>query len=129
MSEPVGLVLFKSNGRFVGIDSSEIIKVVDSGKDIGTKQEQAGAANLIYSDKLLEEKTANNYTSALIIKNNNNKQFILKIPVLVDMISVPDTDIIPVPEFIKNRQNPFLVWGFIEKGRDLIMLITFDYYY
>lgn len=122
------LILFTMNDRLYGIESSEIIKVVtidnaNNGSHLSGKEE------VIFANTLLDPAGHYTYKTALMIKTLTKNGIVLYIPVLEDLITIPESDIIPVPDLLKKYQTPFFVWGVCESHEKMIVLITFDYYF
>lgn len=124
MNEKLDLVVFRIKERLFGIDSNEIERVTDRISSKSDKKEKG----CYYADELLDMKDNFSYKAELLISAEDDRKYILKVPVLEDMITVNDSDLLPVPELIQEKQDPFFLWGFLESEGELLSLITFDYF-
>jgi len=124
VNEKLDLVVFRIKERLFGIDSNEIERVTDRISSKSDKKEKG----CYYADELLDMKDNFSYKAELLISAEDDRKYILKVPVLEDMITVNDSDLLPVPELIQEKQDPFFLWGFLESEGELLSLITFDYF-
>jgi chemotaxis signal transduction protein len=126
MSDDINLLIFRVAERHFGIENREVEKVINYNDTVPVEYDDI--KKHLYVDKFLNLKNNPVYSATLIIVNKYNTQLLLSIPVLEDMITVSYAKLFTVPELIKEKQDPFIIWGFAEYEGMFVTLITFDYY-
>ena len=131
MIETIKLLTITNPSRCIGIESTEIIRAVIDISDSELEKDAVG--ELVSSGRFfrLEEIMSNNpetdFRSILILGTGAGNEYAVSVAGTIDIVSVGIKDIIPVPEYIKKRQDPFFVWGFMERSFRLVTLVTFRF--
>ncbi len=130
MIKNLEILIIDFSGRLVGIDCSEIKKVVH---DIKSKKNKEMIDNYKQKERLLnlteifkiDKKIDNNL---LVVEMDNYEEYLIIAPEVSSIIAIDASNILILPEFMKKRQNPFFVWGFVKNNNILVSLITFTYF-
>ena len=116
------------NDRFYGLDSLEVIKVLNS-DEIENSSYLGGNEKTIYAHTLLDPGGQYVFQTALILRHGGKNKGLFYIPRLEDFIDIDAETIIPLPGYLKQQQVPFFVWGVVDLPEKLVILITFDYFF
>jgi len=130
MIKNLEILIIDFSGRLVGIDCSEIKKVVH---DIKSKKNKEMIDYYKQKERLLnlteifkiDKKIDNNL---LVVEMDNDEEYLIIAPEVSSIIAIDASNILILPEFMKKRQNPFFVWGFVKNNNILVSLITFTYF-
>jgi len=134
MDKNIKVLCIKGKSHWIGIDLYEIKKVIHKSSDN------------IYPDKFIKDSYSHNgkfYTmksffceeddecnSVIIIESlPQHDEIILGVSGEVDIIEVPLSQIIIMPEYIRKRQQNPYTWGLIKSIQKPIVLVTFSYLY
>ena len=124
------LVIYNGIRQF-GIDCTEITRVISNiNEDKDTKFiKQFGKENSFFDIKYMSrQKPGNDINSFIIVKNEKGKEILVSVPEISNIINTGVKNILVIPEYLRKKQDPFFVWGFIDSDKTLISLITFMYF-
>ncbi len=125
----IDILIFKMGNLTVGINCSEIIQVIINKAIIAGFIDFDSEEYRYYKlGEILNLKDEIEYKTLLLIEGTDNKKYSLHISSSLEVISAGVPDILIMPEFIRNKQVPFINWGFYEREDGIVMLITFNYY-
>lgn len=118
------------HNRYIGCALDEIEKVIkDTSVISGYKDTLINAETAIYKlGELLGIPEKVDYNSLLLIQNNAAAQMYIEIPNITDIKKINTSQILVVPDYIRRKQNPFLVWGYAMEKERMLMLITFSHF-
>jgi chemotaxis signal transduction protein len=130
MVETIDILKLKLGDRYIGCPIDEIKKVITDVSGISEDTDiSAGRETHVYKlGELLHIPGKVDYNSLLVISNNPHKDLIIAIPAVTDVVKLTLSQILVVPEYIRRKQNPFFVWGFVNEKGNMIMLITFTHF-
>ena len=124
------LVLF--NGiRQYGIDCAEITRVISNINDEKDMKliDKFGKENNLFDIKYMSrQKPGNELNSFVIVKSEKGQEILVSVPEISNIINTEVKKILVIPEYLRKKQAPFFVWGFIDTDKTLISLITFMYF-
>ena len=127
MNKEIEFLIMTIHKRQVACILNEVIKVILDVKGIDTYPDNKKDHEIkIYKlDELLgmqakEISEKIKYTSLLFVKNISAIQFCVAIPGEIDIRKFPD--------YIRRKQTPFAVWGYIKEQESLYTLITFSHF-
>jgi hypothetical protein len=129
MKGKLDLIMFNVLERTFGIDSEEIVKVVSR------QSTDAGDFDRIAADgkggdagrfgELIGNHDPLPYDTWLIVRALDGREILVAVPGEVDCVTVQAAELIPVPDYLRKKQDPFFVWGYIRKGQVLASCVTF----
>lgn len=130
MRNKIEVLIIELSNQLIGIDCSEIKKVISNismKKDIEVVEEYKKEKNYFNINDIFKLKHEVEYNSFIII-DNDNTELMIAVPLVSSIISIDIYNLMIVPEYIKRKQDPFFVWGFIKDENRMITLITFTYF-
>ena len=135
MNKEIEFLIMTIHKRQVACILNEVIKVILDVKGIDTYPDNKKDHEIkIYKlDELLgmqakEISEKIKYTSLLFVKNISAIQVCVAIPGEIDIRKFKTSGIMLVPDYIRRKQTPFAVWGFIKEQESLYTLITFSHF-
>ena len=130
MIKKIEVLVIEIFNKFIGIDCSEIKKIM-SNLSLKEKMEfidKYKKKNKYYKlGEIYKINEGIDYDSIIVIDKDNENDLIISVPVVLNIISIETSNILTIPEYIKKRQDPFFIWGFVEHEEKMISLITFVY--
>ena len=130
MIKKIEILVIEIFNRFIGIDCSEIKKIV-SNLSLNEKMDfinnYKGKNRYYKLGEIYKINKGIDYDSIIVIDKENKNDLIISVPVILNIISTDTASILLIPEYIKKRQDPLFVWGFVEHEKKMISLITFIY--
>jgi hypothetical protein len=130
MSSKIEVLTVDIGGRLIGCMRDEITKVIPrvSGLKNKIRLKGYGEVSVIKLGELLKLKADPPYKSLLIMINDEGEKFFVAVPEVKDTVKLSTTWIDVVPDYIRRKQQPLVVWGFYNHDEQSIMLITFSYF-
>jgi hypothetical protein len=127
----IEILLIKLGERMVGIDSSDIIKVIphlnnDKDREIVNLYREKG--KLFSISDIMNYKNNINNPTYISLEAENGIDLLIEVPEISHIIKIEISKILVVPEFIRKWQKPFFLWGFINNEKKLVSLITFSFF-
>src|SRR3972149_2841943 len=124
MDRKLELLTIGVRNRYIGIDGAEIEKVVtgiDKAKrESGMIREFQQQGMFYRLSDFLRIEADNDYTSIIILKSGAGRNRLIAATGEMDMVRIDVKNILPVPDYIRKKKNPFLIWGFFERGDDFV---------
>jgi hypothetical protein len=117
--------------RFIGIDCSEVKRVIpNASKEANLKMINSYTKNKRFfrMGEMLDSKEIIDYNSLILLDGEDKKDFLILVPTISNIISTSTSDLMVIPEFIKAKQKPLFVWGFVKNNDKLISIITFSFF-
>ncbi len=140
LNNAVDILAISLPGRTFGVDSAEIQKVItgfNAGGRYDSLRTEFRSRGLLLS---LEELTGeprpdratsppDRATSALIINAGEGRSRLVTFSGTMEVRRLRTAELLPVPEYVRAKQSPFVIWGFIrEKGGErLFPLVTLQF--
>jgi hypothetical protein len=130
MVDSIEILRLKIGDRHVGCLIDEINKVITDVSGISEHMDISSGKNtkLYTLGELLHIPGQVDYNSLLVIGNDPHKHIFIAIPAVKDVVKLTISQVMVVPEYIRRKQNPFIVWGFVVEKGTMIMLVTFAYF-
>jgi hypothetical protein len=115
----------------IGIDSTEISRaltdIVELDEATSAIEDLKSKGRFLKLEEILKSNEDVDYKSMLVLAPVEGKEFVVAISGTIDIVKVKLEDIIPIPDYLKKKQDPIFVWGFTEQNDSSIMLVTFHY--
>jgi len=131
MTDSIQLLTISTPDRIIGIDSVEIgraiTKVEEFDQARSTIEELKAKGCFFKLEDILKLREDTDYKSALVLAPIDGKECIVAASGMIDIVKINLADIIPIPDYIKKKQDTVFVWGFSENRENLIMLVTFHF--
>ncbi|MBN2353277.1 MAG: hypothetical protein JXD23_11950 [Spirochaetales bacterium] len=116
----------------VGVDSEEIERVASDAGALSAGRTPGRSYRL---EELLSGRSPkraggtpeNAHLSALVLKSDGGRGGLVTFDGVMDVMKIPMSFIMPVPDFVRRVQKPLFVWGFHASAEGLITLVTFHY--
>jgi len=130
MIKEIEILLVNLNNRYFGCNLDEIKKVITNVSNITDTSHIRGTErkNFYKLGDLFDIRENIDYSSLLVIDDDSHLHVLVAIPAIADIIKLITTKILIVPEYIRRKQDPFVVWGFIDNQGELTTLITFTHF-
>ena len=128
MEKKLEILLIDIMDRLIGIDCREIKKVISDlskEKDLKLINNYKKEKRFYKLSEIFNIGEEIDYNTLVIIDQENLKDLMIAVPYITNIITPGLTDIFTVPEYIKKKQNPFFVWGFVKNDDKMVSLITF----
>jgi hypothetical protein len=131
MIKEIEILLINMNNRFIACKLDEIERVITdisgiTGGDLGSMM--SDDRKVYKLGDLLRIPGVITYNSLLVLDHGKERKTIIAIPAVMDIMKIKTSRILVVPEYLRRKQNPFVVWGFFIEKNKMIMLITFSYF-
>jgi hypothetical protein len=131
MVDTIQLLTITNSSRCIGIDSTEIARAMVDERDIALARDAIGelvkAGRFYELEEMLGGHPETDFRSILLLDSGIGKEAGVAVAGTIDIIKVNVKDILPLPEYLRKRQDPLFVWGFLQRSRRLVMLVTFQF--
>jgi hypothetical protein len=129
MKNRLEFIMFSVMGRAFGIDTAEIVKVISrrsmTAFEFAAAMEPGEGGTAGRFGDLIGSHDPLPHDTLLIVKGSDAGDALIAVPGEVDCVGIDSAELIPVPEYLKKRQDPFFVWAFIRMDRRLVSCVTF----
>jgi hypothetical protein len=130
MMEMMQLLTITTDAMKIGVDSTEVERaLLDSARtDTGMVETAKNEKRLVRLESLLNLGTPGKEESFLIVAAGEGKKLLVAFTGTVDFTKVRLSSILAVPAYIRKKQNPLFVWGFVPEKDRFITLVTFGFF-
>ena len=123
----IELVTIHLQNRQIGIDSREVKRIYYdlNPQKIILNNGSKSYIPIIPLETLIGSQTSLNYHSCIVIEREDGKAAQILTPHISTLLKIDLSRILLMPDYMRKKQNPFFVWGFIEESGVLITLVSF----
>jgi len=131
MKKKIEFLIMNIENLFFGLDCNEVKKIF-SNVSLSKEKEliKHFGIDRRYYNLCAIAGAKDNYQNKTVIEidRDDENNFMLSVPFVSGIINADAKEIMTVPDYIRQRQDPFFVWGFINNEDKLIALITFAFF-
>jgi hypothetical protein len=127
MSREIEVLIINIGGRLVGCIRDEIKEIIPNVSRLKEHMNinKYGNVHIIELAEFLKLKGDHKYRSLLVVTNEDGKKFFFAVPEVKDTITLNIFRISVVPDYIRRKQQPLVVWGLYTDSEKNIILVTF----
>jgi chemotaxis signal transduction protein len=115
----------------IGMDCEEVKRVITLEDDAKKKELMKGfKENKTFFNlaEIMKENLKEECSSFILTKMKNGTEILISVPYISDILNPEISEILVAPEYLRKRQNPFFVWGFLPNDGAMIRLVTFSFF-
>ncbi|MBN1696164.1 MAG: hypothetical protein JW881_01510 [Spirochaetales bacterium] len=131
MAESIEILRLKIADRYIGCSLDEVEKVITdvTGLSSDKKGPRKKQRNIYRLGDILRIPGEVEYSSLIVLGSDPPvDHMFIAIPPVTDVVEVPVSHISVVPDYIRRKQKPFVVWGFVVVQKTTVMLVTFSHF-
>ncbi len=129
MTETMQLLTITTDAMKIGVDSTEVERaLLDSARtDTGIVETARSEKRLVRLESLLDLDAPDSEESFLVVASGEGKKLLVAFRGAVDFTKIRVSSVLAVPPYIRKKQNPLFVWGFVREKDRFITLVTFGF--